>query len=222
MEDGGAIKGWRVTGGDAVEIEDGLRCLCEKSDVQIIIGDGNHSLAAAKAYWDEIKGSFSENERGNHPARFALVELNNVYDPAISFEAIHRVVFNVNPGALIDKLKKALPIADDGGYELRTVTAEGQGSLRVDAPSIGKLIELLQTFLDDYVKQTGCEIDYIHGADSVLSLTNEPNTIGFLLPAMDKADFFQTVTAGAVFPKKSFSIGHARDKRYYLECRAIK
>jgi uncharacterized protein (DUF1015 family) len=222
MEGGGSIRGWRITGDTAGEIEKGLRCLCEKSDVQIIIGDGNHSLAAAKAYWDEIKGGFSEEERQIHPARYALVELNNVYDPAISFEAIHRVVFNVDTRALTEALKKALPTAGSDGYDLRTVTAEGQGCLQVKAPSIGRLIELLQTFLDDYTKTTGSEIDYIHGEDSVLTLTKAAGNQGFLLPAMDKSDFFRTVTAGGVFPKKSFSIGHARDKRYYLECRAIK
>lgn len=221
MEGGGAIKGWRVTGEAAGAIEDGLRCLTENSAVQIIIGDGNHSLAAAKGYWDEIKGGLSSKERLTHPARFALVELNNVYDPAISFEAIHRVVFNTKPELLMEQLKKALPIAHEG-YEICWVTAAGKGSLRVEAASIGQLIELLQTFLDEYVKNTGSVIDYIHGEDSVISLSEEEGAIGFILPAMDKSDFFQTVAAGAVFPKKSFSIGHARDKRYYLECRSIK
>ena len=221
MEGGGSIRGWRVTGNDTKEIEEGLRCLCDKSTIQIIIGDGNHSLAAAKAYWDEIKGSFSDEERQTHPARFALVELNNVYDPAISFEAIHRVVFNVNAEALINELKKTLPVTNAGGYELRFVTSKGQGSLPVNAPNIGRLIELLQAFLDDYVKRTGSDIDYIHGEDSVLSLTKQTGSVGFLLPAMDKSEFFRTVTTGGVFPKKSFSIGHARDKRYYLESREI-
>lgn len=222
MEGGGSIRGWRVTGGDIGEIEEELRCLGDKSAVQIVIGDGNHSLAAAKAYWDEIKGGFGEEERRTHPARFALAELNNVYDPAISFEAIHRVVFNTEPEALLMKLEKTLPAAYGGGYRLRWTTAEGQGAIRIDAPSIGGLIELLQTFLDDYIKTSGSEIDYIHGEDSVLSLTREPGSIGFILPAMDKSDFFKTVIAGGIFPKKSFSIGRARDKRYYLECREIK
>ncbi|NLA87179.1 MAG: DUF1015 domain-containing protein [Clostridiales bacterium] len=115
MEGGGSVKGWRVTGGAADEVKEGFLCLCDKSDVQIIIGDGNHSLAAAKAYWDEIKGGVNEEERHTHPARFALVELNNVYDSAIDFEAIHRVVFNVDTQALIQALKKALPVTSGGG-----------------------------------------------------------------------------------------------------------
>jgi uncharacterized protein (DUF1015 family) len=222
MEGGGAVKGWRVTGDDAKEIAAGLSCLLENSDVQIIIGDGNHSLAAAKGLWDEIKGGLSSRSRQTHPARFALVELNNVYDPAISFEAIHRVVFNTKPELLINDLKNALPLTDGSGYALRLVTAAADHSLKVKAASIGRLIEMLQSFLDDYVKRTGCVIDYIHGEDSVLALTREAGSVGFLLPAMDKSDFFKTVTAGGVFPKKSFSIGHARDKRYYLECRRIQ
>lgn len=222
LEGGGAIKGWRITGEDAKEIEVGLHCLSENSDIQIIIGDGNHSLAAAKGYWDEIKGGINEQDRKTNPARFALVELNNVYDPAISFEAIHRVVFNANTDSLLDALKRTLPIGTDDGYDLRWTHATAQGSLRVKAATIGQLIEMLQSFLDNYVEKNGCDIDYIHGDDSVVSLTRQADSIGFLLPAMDKSDFFQTVSAGGVFPKKSFSIGHARDKRYYLECRLIK
>ncbi len=226
LEGGGTIKGWRVTGEAAKTIEAGLSCLADNSPVQIIIGDGNHSLAAAKGYWDEIKGGLSAGERQTHPARFALVELNNVYDPAISFEAIHRVVFNTQPETLLEALKNTLPIGSEG-YEVRWVKAAAQGgpdsgSVRVKAATIGQLIEMLQAFLDDYVVRTDCVIDYIHGEDSVVALTKEPGSIGFLLPAMDKSDFFHTVAAGIVFPKKSFSIGHARDKRYYLECRLIK
>ncbi len=221
MEDGGAIAGWCVTGEDARRVSEALGALFEKSDVQMIIGDGNHSLAAAKGYWDEIKGALSDAERRVHPARFALVEVNNVYDPAITFEAIHRVVFETQPDALLAELTEALSGGEGEAYEIRWVTASGGGGIAVRAGSIGALIARLQTFLDAYVAKNGCIIDYIHGEDSVAELTKKAGSIGFMLPAMDKSDFFKTVIAGGVFPKKSFSIGHARDKRYYLECRAI-
>jgi hypothetical protein len=220
MEGGGSIKGWRVSG-DALEpVGDALGCLAGKSGVEIIIGDGNHSLAAAKAYWDEIKTDLDESTRSGHPARCALVELNNVYDPAISFEAIHRVVFRTDPAALISALQQALPAG--GGYELHWITASGSGNMTVGASGIGDFIEKLQTFLDDYVRTTGCDIDYIHGEDTVEKLAREQGCVGLLLPTMDKSEFFRTVSAGGLFPKKSFSIGYARDKRYYLECREIK
>lgn len=221
MEGGGAIRGWRVTGALLRETADALGCLVQPGGVQIIIGDGNHSLAAAKTYWNELKKSLGPSERDAHPARFALVELNNVYDPAIDFEAIHRVIFNTDPEAFVEELKRALP-EERGGYVLRWATVSHRGTLTVGAGSIGHFIERLQAFLDDYVKRTGCAIDYIHGDDTALQLASWPNCVGLLLPTMDKSEFFGTVSAGTLFPKKSFSIGHARDKRYYLECRVIR
>ena len=223
MEGGGAIRGWRIDGDSARETVSALGTLAGSGGVQIIIGDGNHSLAAAKAYWDEIKSDIGEAERAHHPARFALVELNNVYDPAIRFEAIHRALFRVDPAAFVSELTRALPPTEPGGngYALSWYSASGSGALTVAAPSIGEFIEKLQSFLDAYVTDTGCGIDYIHGEDALKALAGERGCVGLELQAMDKSEFFKTVENGAIFPKKSFSIGHARDKRYYLECRAI-
>lgn len=223
MEGGGSIKGWRICGGAALEVNNALDRLLEGKDVQIIIGDGNHSLAAAKGYWDEIKQSLDEKARESHPARYALVELNNVYDPAIEFEAIHRLILGCEPQALLKALEKRLTGTAQGKvYTLGWVSASGEGSLSVSAPCIGDFIDLLQTFLDDYVKETGCGIDYIHGDDSLRTLAGTAGNIGFFLPAMDKAELFETVISRGLFPRKSFSIGHARDKRYYLEGRLIR
>jgi hypothetical protein len=224
MEGGGSIRGWRLGGGDALDVEAALGCLTSKSGVQIIIGDGNHSLAAAKAYWDEIKTGVDTSGRAAHPARYALVELCNVYDPAVRFEAIHRVLFGVDRGAFLSELERALSSDKPGGeeYTLRWSDAAGSGTVTVAACSIGEFIERLQTFLDDYVAGTGCGIDYIHGDDALRKLAGESGCVGLEMPAMDKSEFFKTVENGAIFPKKSFSIGHARDKRYYLECRAIR
>jgi uncharacterized protein (DUF1015 family) len=222
MEGGGHVKGWRVADGDAADIQSALERLFDKHEVHIIIGDGNHSLAAAKGYWDEIKQGLGAAERAAHPARYALVELNNVYDPAITFEAIHRVVFQTQPELLIAELEKSLPHGSEAGYELRWISASDGGTFKVRASCIGEMIGILQTALDELTARFGGSIDYIHGEGSVRKLSEGRDCIGFLLPAMDKSDFFATVSAGGMFPKKSFSIGHARDKRYYLECRRIK
>lgn len=222
MEGGGAVKGWQVTGDDAARVNAALSELFEDSQVQLIIGDGNHSLAAAKSYWDEIKKPLSSNDRECHPARFALVELNNVYDPAIDFEAIHRVVMNCQPDDLLRLLENGLKKDGSGReYSVTWITEAGRGLLTARAEGIGEFIEMLQTILDDYVAETGADIDYIHGDDSLELLSKEKGAIGFLLPTMDKSEFFSTVLSRGQFPRKSFSIGHARDKRYYLECRTI-
>jgi uncharacterized protein (DUF1015 family) len=221
MEGGGFIRGWRVHGDMVRETVTALSGLAGEGGAQIVIGDGNHSLAAAKGYWDEIKASLNPEERSGHPARFALVELNNVYDPAIRFEPIHRVVFKTDADALLSALERALP-SGDGGYALRYVSADRDGTISVGARGIGEFIERLQSFLDDYVARTGCVIDYIHGDAAAEKLGRGEGCLGLLMPTMDKAEFFNTVDSGGLFPKKSFSIGHAQEKRYYLECREIR
>ena len=221
MEGGGHITGWQVSGEEAARVDSALARLAEK-DVQIVIGDGNHSLAAAKELWNRTKARLTPEEAARHPARYALVELNNVYDPGIVFEPIHRVVFGVDTEKLLELMRQKLEIPD--GREIEYVIGgEKRGRLRLRGRSFGGMIELLQSFIEEYSAMVGTgEVDYIHDEASLIRLTQEPDTIGFLLPAMDKAELFKTVIADGVFPKKSFSIGHARDKRYYLECRKIK
>ena len=219
MEGGGHIKGLQVSGADADAVMASLEALKEKNEMLMVIGDGNHSLAAAKVYWDEIKVSLSDAERETHPARCALVELNCVYDNAIDFEAIHRVIFDVNPGDILKELEKAMTAGD--GYKIRWVFEGQSGEISVAADCIGDMLSELQEFLDKYAQSKGARVDYIHGEDSVLKLSEGERSIGLILPSMDKAELFATVEARGVFPKKSFSVGHARDKRYYLECRKI-
>ena len=219
MEGGGRISGRRVCDSDADEIMASMRALHEKSDSLMIMGDGNHSLAAAKVYWDELKQSYNPAERMNHPARKALLEINNVYDPSISFEAIHRVVFNVDPADFVSKFSRAMPAGSD--YRLYWFSRGESGYIEVAADYIGDMLTAMQEFIDEYASQTGCHVDYIHGEDTVKKLAVEERCLGLVLPAMDKNEFFETVTARGAFPKKSFSVGHAKDKRYYLECREI-
>jgi hypothetical protein len=220
MEGGGHICGRLVAGEAAEKVTAALEALAASSDVQVIMGDGNHSLAAAKGYWDEIKESLPPAERETHPARFALVELNNVYDPAIEFEAIHRAVFGVDAEAFAEAFCTAL-VSDAGTWPLRCRTAGGDVSFKAEADTIGGLIGRVQDFIDGYLSENGGEVDYIHGEAEVLGLGERENAVGIVLPAMGKGDFFATVESGGAFPRKSFSIGHAREKRYYLECRRI-
>ena len=221
MEGGGHITGYQVAGEDAKAVDAALEKLAG-NDVQIVIGDGNHSLAAAKELWERIKPNLTPAETENHPARYALVELNNVYDPAITFEPIHRVVFGVDTEKLLELMEQKLTLPDGREIEY-VINGRKVGKMRLRGRSFGGMIELLQSFIEEYAAMVGSgEVDYIHDEESLLKLTEAPDSIGFLLPAMDKSDLFRTVISDGVFPKKSFSIGHARDKRYYLECRKIK
>jgi len=219
MEEGGHLRGMRLTGDDAGAVTAALRALHEKNDMLMVMGDGNHSLASAKVFWDELKQGLSEAEREAHPARRALLEVNNVYDPAIDFEAIHRVVFDADPGDLLAELKNAMPEGTD--YELQWVSGGQSGTIGVSAGCIGDMLSAMQASIDGYAKGAGRRIDYIHGEDTVRRLAAKEHTFGLILPAMEKSEFFATVAARGVFPRKSFSVGHARDKRYYMECRKI-
>jgi len=220
MEGGGHIKGMLVKGDEAENVMKAMRALHEKNDMLMIMGDGNHSLAAAKVYWDELKQNLSESEKEHHPARRALVELNNVYDPAISFEAIHRVLFNIDPEKFIKDFESAVPGGTD--YVIHWSSKTGGGEIGVKADCIGDMLTIMQDFIDDYIKDTESVVDYIHGEDSTVTLSKGDRCVGLILPAMCKSDFFETVEKSGVFPRKSFSVGHAQDKRYYLECKKIK
>ena len=186
----------------------------------MIMGDGNHSLAAAKVYWDEIKQNLSESERKTPPAGKAILEMSNVYDSAIDFEAIHRVIFNIDASKFIEKFTKAMPKGNN--YFIKWVTSSGSGEIGIKADCIGDLYAVMQDFVDEYVEQNSGTIDYIHGDDTTENLAKQEAAVGLLLPSMEKSDFFETVAKRGVFPRKSFSVGHARDKRYYLECRTIR
>ena len=220
MEGGGHIRGMRVSGNDANAVLSAIQALGKNNGPLMIIGDGNHSLAAAKVYWDELKTTLCDAEREKHPASRALVEINNVYDPAISIEAIHRVVFNANTEGLLTALENALPGGSD--YNLRWISNGKEGKIGVSASCIGDILIVMQEVMDDFVAKTSCRIDYIHGEESVRRLAEGERCLGLILPAMEKSELFTTVAGGRVFPRKSFSVGHAGDKRYYLECRKIK
>ncbi|WP_409968287.1 DUF1015 domain-containing protein [Bengtsoniella intestinalis] len=189
------------------------------------VGDGNHSLATAKTCWENLKKTLSPEELENHPARFALAELVNNHDDALGFEPIHRVVFDVDAEALLQAFKAYYPGTYDGkgdGHVIAYTHAGATGYLTVPNPAVQLAVGTLQNFLDAYIKEHGGEVDYIHGDAVTDTLGAKAGNIGFRVPGMGKEQLFKTVLADGVLPRKTFSMGHAEDKRYYIESRKIR
>lgn len=195
------------------------------SPLLFAVGDGNHSLASAKEAYNEVKAQIGEEAARMHPSRYALVEIVNLHDEALVFQPIYRVVFGVKPQALLDELR-TYAAALDGDMPAQTVTYTAQGmdgTLCFERPIKQLTVGTLQDFLDAYIKNhPEAEVDYIHGENSVRSLIDRPDAIGFLFDGMGKDQLFRTVIYDGALPRKTFSMGHAEDKRYYLEARVIR
>lgn len=178
------------------------------------VGDGNHSLATAKECY---------RQNPNELSRYALTEIVNIHDPALQFEPIYRVVFGVEPETLIDDFVKT--VGEYNGTDAQKfVCVYGEKMREISVKPTSKLaVGTLQTFLDDYVKtHNGIEIDYIHGENSLKKLSARENTVGFLFDGMQKSELFDAVNSDGSLPRKTFSMGHADDKRFYIEARKIK
>lgn len=184
------------------------------------IGDGNHSLAAAKNCWDEIRKGLTEDEQKNHPARFALVELLNIHDQGVTFHPIHRVVFGID--AQMFSLAAEKELFSQEGTPVTFVTAAGSSTKYVNAESIGMVIERVDSFCQAFAGQNNAQVDYVHGDHEATVYGSAPGNCAILLPTMRKEELFTSVMDTGVFCKKSFSIGEACEKRYYLECRKIQ
>ena len=215
MENGGHIAGWLLQGEVAQIFEESLR-VYERTNVYLV-GDGNHSLVTAKTCYENLKRLGGDIQ--DHPARYALVELENIHSPAMAFEPIHRVITNTDTVALLEALGD---ICSPDGVSVPWITKEAQGELRLPVVDGELTVGVLQDFLDQWLAEHKGEIDYIHDADSVMALASIPNAIGFLLPAMPKHALFPFVQTGRTLPRKTFSMGHGAEKRYYLEGRKIK
>lgn len=230
MQNGGHVKGWRVADNSAVSSAFSL--LCSESELNdkygksddpmiLALGDGNHSIAAAKLHWEKVKNTLPENMHSCHPARFALVELVNIHDEAISFEPIHKVIFKTDPTKFFEKAREYFGDNSGEGKTVKLITAEKIEELSVSGMTIGELIAACEFFCEKYTAEYGGSIDYIHGDDECERFASYPDGAGIMLPRMEKSELFTSVMQSGPFPKKSFSIGHAEDKRYYLECRSI-
>ena len=229
MEGGGHITGWLVQGEAAqafdARLDDYIASVPAKyadlkgAPVTLAVGDGNHSLATAKSCYEALKAANPGVDLSNHPARYALVELENIHDDSQVFEPIHRILFGVNGKQLLEDLKA---VCAEEGFAVEYVMGAERGTLYLDKAKGELAIAVLQEFLDQWMKQNPCEIDYIHGDEEVIELAQKENAVGFLVPSMEKHQLFRGVISGGVLPRKTFSMGHAREKRYYLEGRKIK
>lgn len=246
MMEGGHITGSFIQEKDLEGAKDALSVLYDKAaekygDGNIIfqaMGDGNHSLATAKTMWENLKKTLTPEEAENHPARYALCEIENIHDRGIVFEPIHRVIFAKNGQTGMDLVNASLSLLEsqNGGAHLAEdnyqpaenefaipyVTKEQRGTIVVADPSNKLEVGALQNALDVIVKeQKAADIDYIHGTKAVESLSAEEGNAGFYLPAMDKFMLFPAVAADGALPRKTFSMGEANEKRYYIESRYI-
>ena len=237
MEHSGHLRGWLLDQERQGRVAEALRALADPAAFNarygtealpvmlFAMGDGNHSLATAKACYERQKTLTPPEQWAALPARYALVELVNLHDGSLEFEPIHRVLFGVEPKVLLADLVAAYPGAREGmgeGHVLRYVHADGTGAVTVPHPSAQLPVATLQTFLDRWLGAHAGRIDYIHGADVVRSLASQPGNLGFLLPPMGKEALFPTVIHDGVLPRKTFSMGEAQDKRFYLEARRIR
>lgn len=207
---------------DAIEARYGDRAL---SPLLFAVGDGNHSLATAKAAYEEIKALIGAEAAADHPARYALCEVVNLHDDALQFEPIYRVVFHADTSAMLAELKEYLTSRQGNAAKqsLTVVTKDGDEIWEIAHPEAQLTVGTLQAFLSDYTaRHPEIEVDYIHGEDSLRSLVRDGSTVGFLFDGMRKDELFRTVIYDGALPRKTFSMGHAPDKRYYLECRKIR
>jgi len=221
MADGGHLAGWIVANSDEFMASLDKFAANAPDGLVFAVGDGNHSLATAKTCWDNLKPTLSPEEQETHPARFCLVEIENIHDDVLEFEPIHRVVFGVEDeenfiNTLTDKLGCASE--NNGGQEIVLVKGNDKKALYMNNISSPLAVGTLQKYLDTL----SYEVDYIHGEDVVESLSEKQGAVGFLLPKPEKSSLFETVIKDGALPRKTFSMGEANEKRYYMEAKKIK
>ncbi|MBQ6825066.1 MAG: DUF1015 domain-containing protein [Clostridia bacterium] len=214
MQNAGSIKGYALDENAVSNVQNALSDLADNSADGLLfaVGDGNHSLASAKECY--VKG---------FGPRYALAEVVNIHDASLEFEPIYRVLFGVNPEKIIADFVDALGGIYEGEDAQEFICTFGDNRKTISVKPTGKLcVATLQTFLDDYIKNTDIKIDYIHGENSVFELSKKENTLGFLFSGMEKSELFVAVSQDGSLPRKTFSMGCADDKRFYLEGRRIK
>lgn len=222
MQGGGHISGYLMGGNEIAQVDSALEKLSEKCEMLFAMGDGNHSLATAKEHYEALKRENPGVDLSDHPARFALCEIVNLHSPALEFEAIHRIVTGVDTEKLMSEMTEVLGLSGEiSDQRIRVALNREIKELYVHMPLSKLAVGSLQVFLDGYLKQNGGKIDYIHGEDVLLSLSESEKSIGFILDPMEKNQLFGAVVADGALPRKTFSMGHAADKRYYLEAKKI-
>ncbi len=247
MLEGGKITGYAVQDSAEIErIENAVKAIGSaqvfdakyplakgSTPLAMAVGDGNHSLATAKAHWQEVKKGLSENEALHHPARYCLVELVNIHSKAIEIEPIHRVIFGADlnnlKGSFTQWLQKKGALCkicnsanvDSTAQNIKIVNNGNSESFVIENSPYPLAVGTVEAFLDEFCAQNkALNVDYIHGEDVVFKLAKD-SCVGVILPEFEKSDIFKGVVLGGVLPRKTFSMGTAREKRYYLECRKI-
>ncbi len=234
MKNSGHIKGYKISKEEIKRVTKQLELLSDKSlfekkynvkDKGVLLfamGDGNHSLATAKTCYENLKDKLSEKEYLNHPSRYALVELVNLHSPALTFEAIHRVLFDIDVNDFIKELYKYYDINEEGiGQRFEIITSNFDKELFISNPKSNVVVGSIQMFIDEYLKTHKGRIDYIHEEEITKSLGRKENNIGIIFDPMLKNELFKTVILDGSLPRKTFSMGHADDKRFYLESRKL-
>lgn len=234
MKNGGFIRGYKLTKEmqdkvfealdkladlDAFNAKYGLN---EPTPLVFAMGDGNHSLATAKEFYEQLKAANSGKDLSNHPARYALVEIVNLHSPALEFEAIHRIVTGIDRTQLLAEMICDLDMTEDKSEQKVQIVMDGKiKDMYIHKPTSKLTVGSLQNFLDRYLSENNGKIDYIHGTDVIMKLAENKNSVGFILPDMGKEELFPTVICDGALPRKTFSMGHAEDKRFYVEARKI-
>lgn len=223
MLGGGHISGYAVEGALAQQTAARIAQMQQESGgFFLAVGDGNHSLATAKACWEEIKPTLTAQERAQHPARYALVELVNLHSPAMIFRPIHRVVFSADMHGLIAAFDEAVCAQGmkllPGEEEIVFARGDMRRGFEVHGRGDRLPVDVLQHFLD---AQKDMSLDYVHGEADAVNLTRTGDATAILLGAIDKHSLFPAIAAGGVLPRKTFSMGESTEKRYYMECRRI-
>lgn len=227
MLGGGHISGWLIEGKEKSALDQRFIAYSKAQrkkrpgmELLFAVGDGNHSLATAKACFEELKKNNPGIDFSKHPARYALCELNNIHDAAQRFEPIHRIIKCCDTDLLIHDFENSFP--SKVGVEVSWLCSNRAGTVHMPCSDQQLPVSLLQDFLDGWLNSHPGEIDYIHGCDTLKSLCTEPGSVGFLLPRMDKDRLFPGILSNGVLPRKTFSMGRAEEKRYYLEARRIQ
>ena len=239
MQGGGHLRGYFLTPAQMEAVESALAALITPEAMEarygrtglapllFAVGDGNHSLAAAKTCFEEIRAAIGDEAAMVHPARYALCEVVNLYDESLQFEPIYRTVFGVDPAHLLAAFEAyAAALHGEAAPQRVAWYANGrEGAVTISSPVAALPVGTVQDFLDEYLRTApaGASIDYIHGEDTAKALTNgRTDAVALLFDGMAKEELFFTVIADGALPRKTFSMGHAEDKRFYTEARRIR
>lgn len=232
MEKGGSVRASFVSAQEIEAFSQRLNYICESRNVEdpmiLAVGDGNHSLATAKAAYEELKKTLTPDEAACHPERFALCEIVDLHDEALEFEPIYRLVEGNGVGDLVSAFEKYADNLNGTMQEQRFTVILGdhedsrEMTIVVPKPELSLPVATLQRFLDEYAgDHPDLVTDYIHGSDTLKRLASRSDAVGFLFDGMGKGDLFTAVESDGALPRKTFSMGHAEDKRFYIECRKI-